>query len=87
MAALGAALPRVSTIEHATVVLDFNAAPEWMRIDLAARLAGVSKRSIRRWASAGLVRASRPAGGRVLVSRDSLRALIERGALSEVSAA
>jgi len=60
--------------------MSFATAPEWLRLDGAAELAGgVSTRTIRRWISIGLVRASKPAGGIVLVSRDSLRAFIEQG--------
>ena len=59
---------------------DFNNAPRWLRAHEAARLARVSTRTIRRWVSLGLIRASRPAGGRVLIDRDSLHALIDNAA-------
>lgn len=66
--------------DHAPAALTFENSPEWIRVDDAARLACVTTRTIRRWDHAGLIRTSRPAGGRVLVNRDSLRALIEAGA-------
>jgi len=64
-----------------TADISFSTAPEWVRIPIAARLAGgVSKRTIRRWIGAGFIRASKPASGIVLVERDSLLRLIEDAA-------
>lgn len=54
-----------------------DAAPRWLVQQEAASIARVTPRTIRRWISIGLVRASRPAGGRVLIDRDSLFRLIE----------
>lgn len=63
--------------------LTFANAPEWLRLEGAAELAGnVSVRTIRRWVSVGFIRASKPAGGIVLIDRDSLRAFIDGGARS-----
>lgn len=56
-----------------------SAAPAWLRVNLAAEIAGVTERSIRRWISVGYIRASKPAGGRVLIQRDSLLAFLEQG--------
>lgn len=61
--------------------LDFDNVPAWIRPEIAAKLVGgLSTRTIRRWASLGYVKVSKPAGGIVLVSRDSLRAFIEGAA-------
>ena len=60
--------------------LTFETAPRWLRANEAARLARVSTRTMRRWVSLGLVRASRPAGGRVLIDRDALHAFIDNAA-------
>ncbi len=59
------------------ISLDLDNAPRWLLQSEAADVARVTPRTMRRWISIGLVRASKPAGGRVLVDRDSLRALIE----------
>ncbi len=68
-------------------VVDFNTAPSWVRLSLAAKLASVSTRTIRRWASCGFIVTSKPGGGVVLVQRDSLRSFIERGVRTTESAA
>lgn len=52
--------------------------PRWMTLDEAAAYARVTTRTIRRWRSVGLLRASKPAGGRALIDRDSLVDFIER---------
>jgi len=52
---------------------------EWMRLAAAAALAGgVSTRTVTRWIRVGLVRASRPTGGVVLVERASLVAMLAK---------
>jgi excisionase family DNA binding protein len=56
---------------------DLDRLPRHLRITEAATVARVSTRTIRRWASIGLLRVNKPAGGRVLVDRESLRALLE----------
>lgn len=60
--------------------LTFETAPRWLRATEAATLARVSTRTMRRWVSLGLVRASRPAGGRLLIDRDALHAFIDNAA-------
>lgn len=60
--------------------LDIDNAPRWLTRSEAADVARVSVRTIRRWISYGYIVASRPAGGRVLVDRESLRAFIEGAA-------
>lgn len=59
---------------------DFASAPEWLRRDHAAHLSGTSVRTIDRWVNVGYIRASKPASGRKLISRDSLRHFIEAAA-------
>ena len=60
--------------------LDIDTAPRWLTRSEAAEVGRVSVRTIRRWISFGYIRASKPAGGRVLVDRESLRAFIEGAA-------
>ena len=60
--------------------LDLDTAPRWLIPSEAAQCARVSTRTIRSWASLGYIRVSRPAGGRAVVDRDSLRAFIEGSA-------
>lgn len=62
------------------LTLDLDEAPRWITTAEAAQIARVSVRTIRRWISVGYIRASKPAGGRVLIDRDSLRAFIEDSA-------
>ncbi|MCB9595898.1 MAG: helix-turn-helix domain-containing protein [Sandaracinaceae bacterium] len=62
------------------VALDIDNAPRWLTRLEAAAIAGVSVRTLRRWISYGYIRASKPAGGRVLVDRGVLRELIEGAA-------
>ena len=63
---------------HVPVVCrDWPELPRRLTREEAACVARVSGRTIRRWIIAGLIRANKPAGGRVLVDRDSLRAFIE----------
>jgi predicted site-specific integrase-resolvase len=69
----------MDTNATAQTLVTLHGAPEWVRLAIAARLAGVSKRTVSRWARRGLVRVSRPAGGAVLVNTHSLRSLIEAG--------
>ncbi len=59
---------------------DLDHAPRWITLDDAARLACVTRRTITRWISIGLVRASRPAGGRCVVDSRSLRELLDAAA-------
>ena len=50
---------------------------EWLRLGDAAQLAGgVSTRTLTRWIRLGIIRASRPTGGVVLVERASLVAML-----------
>ena len=64
----------------------FATAPEWLRPRAAAALAGgVSPRTIRRWVVAGFFDATRPAGGTVLIDRDSLRAFLDAGRVRPVA--
>jgi excisionase family DNA binding protein len=72
-----AAAAEPHTLDRAAVSTDLDRLPRHLRITEAAAVARVSTRTIRRWASIGLVRVTKPAGGRVLVDRDSLRALLE----------
>ena len=58
----------------------FANSPEWMRISDAARLVSVSRSTIKRWVESGELSVSRPSPGIVLVSRDSLRSIVEAGA-------
>jgi len=52
---------------------------EWLRLaDAAALAGGVSTRTVTRWIRVGLVRASRPTGGVVLVERASLVAMLAK---------
>ncbi len=57
---------------------DLDRAPRWLRVDQVARLAHVTPRTVRRWVAKGLLVASKPGGGRLIVCRDSLRDLIAR---------
>jgi excisionase family DNA binding protein len=59
--------------------LDLARAPQWLRIDQVAKLAHVTPRTIRRWVSSGLLRATKPGGRRILVERDSLVERLEAG--------
>ena len=61
---------------------DFDEAPPWLSYGQASGLTGgaISPRTLRRWASQGRVRTSRPSRRRVLVCRDSFRELLERAA-------
>lgn len=60
--------------------LDWPDLPRRLTINETATIARVSERSVRRWTSLGYVVAHKPAGGRVLIDRDSLRAFIEGSA-------
>ena len=51
-------------------------APRYMRPELAERVFGVSRKTLQRRATAGLIRMSRPGGRVVLYDRDSILALI-----------
>ena len=52
--------------------------PEWLRVQQAAELLGVSASTIRRWADAGKVAARRTPGGQRRFSRDDLGPLLPR---------
>lgn len=62
---------------HEPRALDLNRAPAKLLIRESAAFARVSGRTIRRWISLGYIHATKPAGGRVLIDRDSLREFIE----------
>ncbi len=59
-----------------------KSAPALLRMNIAAAIAGMTERGMRKWIAKGYVRAFKPAGGRVLIDRDSLLDFIERGAPS-----
>jgi excisionase family DNA binding protein len=68
----------MSTEASAAVArLDWAELPRRLTVEETAAIGRVSDRSVRRWIALGYVRARKPAGGRVLVDRDSLRAFIE----------
>lgn len=59
--------------------LDLDDAPQYLRVKQTGAIAHVSERTVRRWISLGYILSFKPAGGRVLVDRDSLRQFIEQG--------
>ncbi|MCA9607405.1 MAG: helix-turn-helix domain-containing protein [Myxococcales bacterium] len=63
--------------QEVTTALDIDHAPRWLLYAEVAQIARVSTRTVRQWITLGYIRAAKPAGGRVLIDRDSLRAFIE----------
>lgn len=59
--------------------LDLDDAPRYLRVSHVEAIAHVSGRTVRRWIALGYILSFKPAGGRVLVDRDSLRQFIEQG--------
>ncbi len=65
---------------HPPVTIDdLDQAPRWLRHTEAAAYARVTTRTIRRWVACGFLRQAKPAGGRALIDRDSLRDFIDGG--------
>jgi excisionase family DNA binding protein len=64
---------------------------EWYTVEEVAELTGRSAYTVRRWAKAGLIQATRVSGtgprGRLLVGHDEVRKLIAAGLGGEVPAA
>ena len=80
VAILGLAMTHTALSAEHSASVDWDTTGPWVRPQKAAQLSGVSTRTIRAWVAAGYLRSSKPAGGAVLISRDSLRGFVEGAA-------
>lgn len=67
-------------IRHRLQTSDWPDLPRRLTEHEVAIIARCSPRNVRRWRSMGLIRATKPAGGRPLYDRESVRAFLEGNA-------